>query len=56
MKKHSYSAKRAAAGKDLGKPGKTFGKIAASAAKRYGSKAAGQRVAGSILAKLRRRG
>lgn len=48
-----YSAKDAAAGKDLGKPGKNFDKIAESAAKKYGSKEAGQRVAGAILAKLR---
>jgi hypothetical protein len=48
-----YSAKKAAAGKDIGKPGKNFGKIAASAGKKYGSKAAGERVAGAVLAKLR---
>lgn len=50
----SYSAKAAAAGKDIGKPGKNFAKIAASAAEKYGSKAAGERVAGAILAKLRK--
>lgn len=49
----SYSAKAARAGKDIGKPGKQFGKIAASAGKKYGSAEAGKRVAGSILAKLR---
>lgn len=49
----SYSAKSARAGKDIGKPGKMFSKIAASAAKRYGSAEAGKRVAGSILKKLR---
>ena len=53
MARRSYSAKAAAAGKDIGKPGKAFDKIAASAGRRYGSKAAGERVAGSILAKLR---
>jgi hypothetical protein len=52
-KTKSYSAKAARAGKDIGKPGKNFSKIAASAGKRYGSKAAGERVAGAILAKLR---
>ena len=52
-KVHSYSAKRAAAGKDLGKPGKNFSKVAKSAAKEYGSAEAGKRVAGAILAKLR---
>jgi len=51
--KRSYSAKAASAGKDIGRPGKNFSKIAAKASKEYGSKAAGQRVAGSILAKLR---
>jgi hypothetical protein len=53
MAKRSYSAKQAAKGKDIGKPGKQFAKIAASAGKRYGSAAAGKRVAGAILAKLR---
>ena len=48
-----YSAKKAAAGKDIGKKGKYFSKIAKSAGKKYGSKAAGQRVAGAVLAKLR---
>ena len=48
-----YSAVKAAAGKDIGKPGKNFGKIAAGAAKRYGSKEAGERVAGAVLNKLR---
>jgi hypothetical protein len=51
--KKSYSAKLAHAGKDIGKPGKNFGKIEEKAAKRYGSKAAGERVAGAALAKLR---
>jgi hypothetical protein len=49
----SYSAKAARAGKDIGKPGKEFSKIAKSAGDRYGSEEAGKRVAGSILAKLR---
>jgi hypothetical protein len=48
-----YSAVKAAAGKDIGKPGKNFSKIAAGAAKRYGSKEAGERVAGAVLNKLR---
>ena len=51
--KADYSAKKAAAGKDIGKPGKAFAKIAKSAGERYGSKAAGERVAGSVLNKLR---
>ncbi len=50
---HSYSAKRARAGKDLGKPGKNFSKIAEKAGKEYGSEEAGKRVAGAVLAKLR---
>jgi hypothetical protein len=48
-----YSAKKAAAGQDIGKPGKNFSKIAKSAGKEYGSKAAGERVAGAVLNKLR---
>ena len=51
--KIDYSAKKARAGKDIGKPGKMFGKIAASAAKRYGSEERGKKVAGAVLAKLR---
>ena len=48
-----YSAKKASAGKDIGKPWKNFEKIAKSAGERYGSKEAGERVAGAVLAKLR---
>jgi Ca2+-binding EF-hand superfamily protein len=51
--KAGYSAKKAAAGKDIGKPGKNFAKIEKSAAKKYGSKEAGARVAGAVLNKLR---
>ena len=56
MATRSYSAKAARAGKDLGKPGKNFSKIATKAGKKYGSKAAGKRVAGAILAKQRAKG
>ena len=56
MATRSYSAKAARAGKDIGKPGKKFSKIATKAGKKYGSKAAGKRVAGAILAKQRARG
>lgn len=49
----SYSAKAARAGKDIGKPGKMFAKIAADAAKRYGSEERGAKVAGAVLKKLR---
>ena len=53
LEEASYSAKAARAGKDIGKPGKAFAKIAKSAAKRYGSKERGEKVAGAVLAKLR---
>ena len=39
-------------GKDEGKPGKNFAKIAKKAAKEYGSKAAGERVAGAVRKKV----
>ncbi len=45
----NYSAKRAAAGKDIGKPGKNFSKIA----KKAGGGEKGKRIAGAILKKLR---
>ena len=48
-----HSAKAARAGKDIGKPGKNFEKIAKSAGERYGSKERGEKVAGAVLAKLR---
>lgn len=47
----SYSAKAAAAGKDIGKPGKNFAKIAAKS----GGGEKGNRIAGAILKKLRAR-
>lgn len=50
----SYSAKAARAGKDIGKPGKMFKKIAKGAAARYGSMERGKKVAGAVLAKLRK--
>lgn len=53
MATKSYSPKAAAKGRDLGKPGKQFAKIEKSAAKEYGSMAAGERVAGAVLSKLR---
>ena len=52
----NYSAKRARQGKDIGKPGKNFKTIAQKAAKKYGSAAAGKKVAGAILKKLRAKG
>lgn len=54
MATKSYSPKAAAKGRDLGKPGKQFARIEKSAAKEYGSKAAGERVAGAVLGKLRK--
>jgi hypothetical protein len=54
--KRSYSAKAASKGKDIGKRGKNFSKIEAKAGRKYGSKAAGKRVAGAILAKQRAKG
>jgi hypothetical protein len=52
--KAGYSAKAARAGKDIGKPGKMFSKIAKSAAEKYGSEERGKKVAGAVLAKLRK--
>jgi hypothetical protein len=43
-------------GEDEGKPGKNFAKIAKDAGKRYGSKAAGERVAGAVRNKLKKQG
>lgn len=53
MKEADYSAKKAAAGKDIGKPGKQFAKIAKKAGEKYGSKERGEKVAGAVLKKLR---
>ena len=50
----TLSAKAGRAGKDLGKPGKNFSKIASFAGAKYGSEEAGKKVAGAILAKMRR--
>ena len=55
IRKMSYSAKAARAGKDIGKQGKQFARIAAKAGAKYGSVAAGKRVAGAVLNKLRRK-
>lgn len=53
VEENTLSAKAGRAGEDLGAPGKNFAKIAAKAGKKYGSKEAGKRVAGAILAKMR---
>jgi hypothetical protein len=47
-----YSAKKARAGKDIGKPGKNFAKIEKSA----GGGEKGKRIAGAVLNKLRHKG
>jgi hypothetical protein len=53
MDEAAYSAKSARAGKDIGKPGKMFSKIAKKAGEKYGSEERGKKVAGAILAKIR---
>lgn len=52
----SKAAKQAVKGKDMGKKGKNFAKIAAKAGKKYGSKETGKKVAGSIFQKMRMKG
>ena len=49
------SVKAGRAGADLGKPGKEFSKIAAKASKEYHSPETGKKVAGAILAKMRKK-
>jgi len=52
----SQAAKKARKETDMGKPGKNFSKIASKAAKEYGSKSAGNKVAGAIFQRMRRGG
>lgn len=52
----STAAKKARKGDDMGKKGKNFSKIASKAGAEYGSKEAGDRVAGAIFQKQRRAG
>lgn len=52
----SQAAKKAVKGKDMGKKGKNFSKIAKSAGKKYGSAQAGKKVAGAIFQKMRKSG
>ncbi len=52
-KERSSLAKRAVAGKDIGKKGKMFDKVAEKAAEEYGSKEAGERVAAAAMFKAR---
>lgn len=48
-KEKSSVVKRARRGEDIGKPGKKFKEVQASAAKRYGSEEAGRRVAAAAM-------
>lgn len=48
-KEKSAVAKKAVTGKDIGKPGKGFEKVAAKASKEYGSKEKGQKVAAAAM-------
>lgn len=50
------AAKEARTGKDMGKKGKGFEKIEKKAGKEYGSKEAGERVAGALFQKMRKAG
>lgn len=52
-KERSSLAKRAVAGKDIGKAGKMFSRVAESAAAKYGSEEAGKRVAAAAMIKAR---
>jgi len=52
----TLAGKQIGEGKDEGKPGKNFAKIAKSAGKEYGSKEAGERVAGAVRNKLAKQG
>ncbi len=52
----SQAVKKAIKGKDMGKKGKNFAKIAAKAGKKYGSAQAGKKVAGAIFQAMRRKG
>lgn len=52
----SMAAKKAVAGKDMGKPGKGFAMIASKAGKKYGSAMAGKKVAGAMFQKKRKAG
>lgn len=52
----AQAAKKAKKGKDMGKKGKNFSKIAKKAGKEYGSKEAGDKVAGFVFQKMRKAG
>jgi hypothetical protein len=55
-KKRSAIVKKAKAGKDIGKKGKKFKDVEAEAAKRYGSKESGKRVAAAAMWKQAAKG
>jgi len=55
-KTKSTVAKKARSGGDIGKKGKGFAKVAAKAAKQYGSAEAGKRVAAAAMWKNIKRG
>jgi hypothetical protein len=54
-KEKSNVAKKARKGKDIGKKGKNFDKVADKAAKKYGSKEAGEKVAAAAMWKNMKR-
>lgn len=54
-KQKSLIVKKAVHGKDIGKKGKMFASVAEKAAKSYGSKAAGERVAAAAMYKNMKR-
>jgi hypothetical protein len=54
--KRSKIVKEAKKGHDFGKKGKNFSKVAAKATKEYGSKEAGEKVAGAAFWKQRAKG
>ena len=54
-KKKSATVKKAKAGGDIGKKGKNFKKVAAKAAKKYGSKESGKKVAAAAMWKNAKR-
>lgn len=52
----SQAAKKAVAGKDMGKPGKGFAKIVSKATKEYGSVEKAKKVAGAMFQHMRKKG
>ena len=48
-KEKTAVVKAAQAGKDIGKPGKNFDKVAQKASKKYGSKEKGEKVAAAVM-------